>query len=53
MPLNTDHRLSAEQLFLPDEKKKKREAAKKTEKREIREMKEVKNESKIVKTKGA
>lgn len=51
VPLNTDHRLTAEQLFVPDEKKEERDR-KKREKKKIREIRRMRNESKIVKTKG-
>lgn len=47
--LRTDHRLTAEQLFVPDEKKEERG---RRAKREIRATRRMKNESKIVKTKG-
>lgn len=39
MPLNTDHRLTAEQLFVPDERKEETGRKKKREIREVRRMK--------------
>lgn len=47
MPLNTDHRLTAEQLFGPDERKEETGRKKKREIREVRRMKMKANQEKL------